>query len=278
VETFRANIGDRPDSAALSRLAEVNGQSAMLEASHLSLKARIEELEAEIAREKAAHVDAVRAMHNTILELKGNVRVMCRMRPAMGAEEAAACPLVLNAPNAEVLISAAHEKGEATHSFQLDGVFDSVSSQSSVFDEVKALVQSAIDGYKVCIFAYGQTGSGKTHTMVGTESDRGIIPRSLEAIIDKCSELERAHGWKYAIDASFLEVYNETLRDLLSESGRDGPKLEIHHDCDGRTVVSDLTTKRVSRRPFITSESHAVAQCHTACLPPRLAVVCVLDS
>ena len=52
------------------------------------------------------------------------------------------------------------------------------STQEEVFEEVSHLVQSALDGYKVCLFAYGQTGSGKTHTMLGGSGDAaGIIPR-----------------------------------------------------------------------------------------------------
>ncbi|KAI7735447.1 hypothetical protein M8C21_021640, partial [Ambrosia artemisiifolia] len=85
------------------------------------------------------------------------------------------------------------------HSFTFDKVFVPESSQEEVFVEVSQLVQSALDGYKVCIFAYGQTGSGKTHTMMGTPGNfdgKGLIPRSLEQIFESRQTLQN-QGWKY---------------------------------------------------------------------------------
>ena len=68
--------------------------------------------------------------------------------------------------------------------------------QEEVFDEISQLVQSALDGYKVCIFAYGQTGSGKTHTMLGTQQDRGMIPRAMDQIFASSAAME-AQGWSF---------------------------------------------------------------------------------
>ncbi|ONK65923.1 uncharacterized protein A4U43_C06F2380 [Asparagus officinalis] len=102
----------------------------------------------------------------------------------------------------------------------------------------------------VCIFAYGQTGSGKTYTMMGqpeASEQKGLIPRSLEQIFQISQSLE-SQGWKYKMQASMLEIYNETIRDLLApirSSNFDATaahsKFAIKHDSNGNTHVSDLT-------------------------------------
>merc|ERR1712224_1192360 len=93
--------------------------------------------------------------------------------------------------------------------------------------EVSELVQSALDGFNVCIFTYGQTGSGKTYTMQGgTQGDsRGIIPRAIEQILNT-SQTMSGDGWVYTIKASFLEIYNEEINDLLSNSGPAAAKMK----------------------------------------------------
>ena len=72
--------------------------------------------------------------------------------------------------------------------------------QEEVYEEVSQLVQSALDGYKVCIFAYGQTGSGKTHTMVGPSDaqNRGVIPRAVHQLFKSSKEMEQ-QGWNFEI-------------------------------------------------------------------------------
>ncbi|XP_010726175.2 carboxy-terminal kinesin 2-like, partial [Meleagris gallopavo] len=89
--------------------------------------------------------------------------------------------------------------------------------------------QSALDGYHVCIFAYGQTGSGKTYTMEGPDAldpeRRGMIPRAVHRVFQGAQELAEK-GWQYRFSASFLEIYNESLRDLLGARAERG-ELEI---------------------------------------------------
>ena len=73
-----------------------------------------------------------------------------------------------------------------THTWEFDKSFGGESGQDIIFDEVSEFVQSALDGYNVCLFSYGQTGSGKTHTMQGDGFGemRGIIPRSIEQVAE----------------------------------------------------------------------------------------------
>ncbi|XP_072943758.1 protein claret segregational [Epargyreus clarus] len=172
-----------------------------------------------------------RILRNNIQDLKGNIRVYCRVRPPLESETSK--PLynlnVLDACSIEVekieLLNSAR-KGKSQHSFTFDGIFTPHSSQEDVFAEVSPMVQSALDGYNVCIFAYGQTGSGKTYTMEGGcgVEKYGIIPRSINMIFTCMEDLKRM-GWELTIKASFLEIYNEIIYDLLDSS-----KDQANHD------------------------------------------------
>ena len=98
--------------------------------------------------------------------------------------------------------------------FTFDAVFPPSAGQADVFGEVSHLVQSALDGYQVCLFSYGQTGSGKTYTMQGAPraadgaglgDGAGLIPRSVRQILEAARRME-AQGWVYTLEVSFLEV------------------------------------------------------------------------
>ncbi|KAK8472479.1 hypothetical protein PHAVU_002G218100 [Phaseolus vulgaris] len=208
-------------------------------------------------------------LHNTILELKGNIRVFCRVRPLLPDENTGTDTVVSFPTSTEALgrdIELSQSAGQK-YNFTFDKVFDQEASQRDVFVEISQLVQSALDGYKVCIFAYGQTGSGKTYTMMGRPDApdlKGLIPRSLEQIFQTSQSL-KDQGWKYTMQASILEIYNETIRDLLSyarkENGASSSKqYTIKHDANGNTHVSDLTIKDVCSADEISSLLQQAAQ------------------
>ncbi|KAJ2227492.1 kinesin-like nuclear fusion protein [Coemansia sp. RSA 485] len=226
----------------------------------------ISELEAKLRVEETTR----RRLHNTIQELRGNIRVFCRVRPLLVEEKSSDAALPIKLPESEeqneieLTQSSENALGKATAKtfpFKFDRVFAPESTQDTVFEEVSQLIQSALDGYPVCIFAYGQTGSGKTHTMQGPDAiestdDKalGIIPRAVQQIYDTTSKLAE-RGWEYVLEGQFVEIYNETLQDLLAPAGRSGSsqpnagdkqtKLEIYQDSDGHTRVKNVTTVRV---------------------------------
>ncbi|KAG7962731.1 hypothetical protein I3843_09G079700 [Carya illinoinensis] len=214
-------------------------------------------------------------LHNTILELKGNIRVFCRVRPLLPDDGVATEATLISYPTStEALGRGIDLMQRQKYPFTFDKVFTHEASQRDVFVEISQLVQSALDGYKVCIFAYGQTGSGKTYTMMGkpeTLEQKGLIPRSLEQIFQTSQSLQ-GQGWKYKMQASMLEIYNETIRDLLStnrsngldmsrtENGIPGKQYTIKHDANGNTHVSDLTIVDVCSIKEISSLLQQAAQ------------------
>ncbi|XP_014481118.1 PREDICTED: protein claret segregational [Dinoponera quadriceps] len=168
-----------------------------------------------------------RLLHNNIQELKGNIRVFCRVRPRTSKE----IELMKTTCSINFLDDCTVEIGKLDGSdttsyngkqrctkqeFSFDKVFAPNASQADIFEELSLLVQSALEGYNVCVFAYGQTGSGKTYTMegdCGLETE-GMIPRTVRHIFKEMKQFELL-GWQYRIEASFLEIYNEHIVDLL---------------------------------------------------------------
>jgi len=188
-----------------------------------------------------------RKLHNQIQELKGNIRVFCRVRPVLPIDnESDECfsfpPLTTNTLQVSTTQTSAISSKYDTKNkktFTFDRVFTPNSTQEQVFDEISALVQSSLDGYNTCIFTYGQTGSGKTYTMEGPDIDhagdagKGMIPRTVEQIFSTSENLKEA-GWHYTMQVMYLEIYNETIFDLLvSNSSSSKTKLDIKQDEKG---------------------------------------------
>uniref|UniRef100_A0A7S1NSE7 Kinesin-like protein n=1 Tax=Eutreptiella gymnastica TaxID=73025 RepID=A0A7S1NSE7_9EUGL len=197
-------------------------------------------------------------LHNSLLELKGNIRVFCRVRPALQKEGSDKNIVQWGQGGRTLEIANPSKGGSETNKtvFHFDGVLNPLASQEDAFTDISQLVQSALDGYKVSVFAYGQTGSGKTYTMMGPDSGmsntdlhsqvhRGMIPRAVEQIFCTQEDMKQS-GWTFTFTASFLEIYNEQIRDLLMKPSTKlttdkEAKYEIKHSADG-VFVPGLTT------------------------------------
>ncbi|KAL8823929.1 MAG: hypothetical protein Q9191_005435 [Dirinaria sp. TL-2023a] len=254
-----------------SQLSEAAANALKLETSMSSLRAHIAFLESDNKSQSQAFADlemrmqnAIRSaaeaneklrieetlrrkLHNQVQELKGNIRVFCRVRPPLEADSEAAKIKYPDreSDSKEVEVLGQPEKSSLgsvttkTNAFCFDRVFSPSSVNADVFDEISQLVQSALDGYNVCIFCYGQTGSGKTFTM---SAEDGMIPRAVHQIYDTAKSLEEK-GWRYCMEGSFVEVYNENLNDLLGKSDElDKKKHEIRHDMQRcKTTITGAT-------------------------------------
>ncbi|XP_054446583.1 kinesin-like protein KIFC2 isoform X2 [Pteronotus mesoamericanus] len=138
-----------------------------------------------------------------LLELKGNIRVLCRLRPGTPSSPVSSEP----GPGGTVTTCyRGHQRR-----FRLDWVFPPDASQEEVFRELEPTVLSCLRGYSVCIFTYGQTGTGKTYSMEGPPEDPGIAPRALQSLFR-----EMRTGAQHCVTLSMVEIYNEAVRDLLA--------------------------------------------------------------
>ncbi|XP_049585562.1 kinesin-like protein KIFC3 isoform X2 [Syngnathus scovelli] len=168
-----------------------------------------------------------RKLHEQLVELKGNIRVLCRVKPVLKEDQHEEGQAVVVTADLDESSLSVLSKGKG-RTFELDKVFHPQATQEEVFREIEPLVTSCIDGYHVCIFAYGQTGSGKTYTMEGSVENPGINQRALKHLFSGIEE--RKDMWSYIVTVSSVEIYNEVLRDLLS---KDGEKLDIKINPDG---------------------------------------------
>lgn len=99
-----------------------------------------------------------------------------------------------------------------------------------VFDCVgRDILDNAFQGYNACIFAYGQTGSGKSYTMMGTQDNKGIIPRLCDELFASIAA-KQSEDLSYKVEVSYMEIYNEKVRDLLDpKSNKQSLKVREHN-------------------------------------------------
>ncbi|XP_054845456.1 centromere-associated protein E [Eublepharis macularius] len=127
---------------------------------------------------------------------------------------------------------------DGTKSFTFDRVFHSEESTAEVYKEVAdPIIKSAVRGYNGTIFAYGQTASGKTYTMLGTKNSPGILPMAIEDVFKTiCAIPDR----EFLLRISYMEIHNETIKDLLCSSIRKKKPLIVREDIGRNIYVEDL--------------------------------------
>ncbi|KAK8467219.1 hypothetical protein PHAVU_008G281800 [Phaseolus vulgaris] len=163
-----------------------------------------------------------RFLYNQVQDLKGAIRVYCRVRPFLPGQPNGQSTVDYIGENGNIMIMNPLKQGkDARRVFSFNKVFATSATQEQIYADTQPLVRSALDGYNVCIFAYGQTGSGKTYTMSGpdlmTEETWGVNYRALRDLFHISKE--RADAIKYEVGVQMIEIYNEQVRDLLVSDG-----------------------------------------------------------
>ncbi|XP_073266190.1 kinesin-like protein KIN-14L [Populus alba] len=178
-----------------------------------------------------------RNLYNMVQDLKGNIRVYCRIRPAFGDRTSNVIDYIGD-DGSLVISDPLKPQKDGKKVFQFNRVFGPTATQDEVFMDTQPLIRSVMDGYNVCIFAYGQTGSGKTYTMSGpsgrSTKDMGINYLALSDLFQMSNE--RKDIVNYCIQVQMVEIYNEQVRDLLAEDST-ATKLEIR-SCTGDNGLS----------------------------------------
>ncbi|CAI5447756.1 unnamed protein product [Caenorhabditis angaria] len=152
--------------------------------------------------------EELRKVHNEMVDLKGQIRVAVRVRKYEDEKNEDICVVGEN-----------DIKFDNKAEYHFEHIFNARNDQEMVFGQVKELILSVLHGYNVCLIAYGPTGSGKTFTMRGENNENlaGVIPRSIQFLLEHSEQQLAAIGWKFNFSASYLEVYNEEVFDLLDQ-------------------------------------------------------------
>ncbi|OWM62996.1 hypothetical protein CDL15_Pgr020290 [Punica granatum] len=212
------------------------------------LERTIANLEDEILqmRQKQRLLDERRRLAlNSIIDIKGSIRVFCRVRPFLPTDRRK-----FHEPVTAELEKIAVKMPGGVKEFGFDRVFHKEASQEDVYAEVKPILRSALDGHNVCVLAYGQTGTGKTFTMDGVNDQPGIVPRALEELFSQSSLNELSSHTFYM---SMVEVYLGNIRDLLAPKPTHKPhevssrcNLNIQSDPKGLIEIEGLTEVQIS--------------------------------
>ncbi|CAG7928992.1 unnamed protein product [Penicillium olsonii] len=198
----------------------------------------------------------------------GNIKVVVRVRPFNSREkERNAKCIVAMKGNQTVLTPppGAEDKsrkggkggGEGSKTFAFDRSYwsfdkdaSNFAGQDDLFDDLGSpLLDNAFGGYNNCIFAYGQTGSGKSYSMMGYGKEYGVIPRICQSMFERITAIQADKHLNCTVEVSYLEIYNERVRDLLNPSNKGNLKVREHPSTG--PYVEDLAKLVVGSFPEI---------------------------
>ncbi|XP_036008079.1 kinesin-like protein KIF17 isoform X3 [Fundulus heteroclitus] len=181
-----------------------------------------------------------------------SVKVVVRCRPLNDRERALSSKMVLSmdVQRCQCFIKKPGAADEPPKQFTFDGTYYINQTTEHLYNEIAyPLIEGVTEGYNGTIFAYGQTGSGKSFTMQGVSepaAQKGVIPRAFEHIFES---IQCAESTKFLVRASYLEIYNEEIRDLLGSDTKQ--RLELKEHPERGVYVRDLTMHTV----------HSVGEC-----------------
>lgn len=195
-----------------------------------------------------------RKLSNAIMDLKGHIRVFCRVRPYGPTDDAVALINYPDLEGREIVLTPA--KGPKCP-FTFDKVFAATSSQEDVFDDVSHILPSIMKGGNGCVFAYGTTQTGKSYTLEGpsgsAEESIGLIPRSILRIYE-ATRAPESNDWKYTMEVRHIGIYNETIHDLQAPEGPSTSTAhEIHCTPDNKTIVPGVNMTELKSAVMIGS-------------------------
>ncbi|KAJ8009706.1 hypothetical protein DPEC_G00094330 [Dallia pectoralis] len=294
-EVFAAYVNFATELENQSRLLleQVGQACSALQGHHgsdvLNLQDQLESLGHLLQEEKErsrAERERRKILHNTLVELRGNIRVHCRLRPVLPFDVGQGSTLSIGPLIPEEVVQAVNDDTVVVNCtrlgnpglnkmFEFERVHGPKDSQDAVFEEVKPLLTSLLDGYNVCIMAYGQTGSGKTHTMTGSQAEdpsgpqgedqHGIIPKAatelFRLILDKPVD-------SYMVEVSVVEVYNNEVLDLLAKDEDGvaiGAKRDVITTSTGVSEVPSLSYMLVRSAADVMQLISSVLRLRTRC-------------
>lgn len=191
---------------------------------------------AALEHDKRVLQSELRTLQNTVQELRGSIRVFCRIRPQNRAASGplAAAGIGARAESTQHVVLK-KPPGDRRHEFSFDRVFPPDAGQRTVYEEVGSLLPGVFSGLHLCIFAYGQTGAGKTYTLAGNNisGEKGIQDMAIADLLRLADERAQMGGLQYEARISALEIYNETVKDLLVDASAADSRLEVRQSRDG---------------------------------------------